>query len=233
VKACYVTLENILANLRHIEDTSTEIALRSPEQLNLRALEQLSDRWRDEVDRVLRGIQAVKQQEENRVIVPPTFAEAGLSNLCPNAVLYRNDQCHFDKVAVFLHRDSGIQEWACRLCGTIVSNASMPLTLERSGGAQVYITPVGFFKGHSARNGEGTWSCIWNKRSKRCSELFYRRRDLLRHMQEVHVKSQGNNGMFNVDLPADGREPNAAKCGYGISLVGDEMRMVKGSFIVT
>jgi hypothetical protein len=160
VKACYVTLENILANLRHIEDTSTEIALRSPEQLNLRALEQLSDRWRDEVDRVLRGIQAVKQQEENRVIVPPTFAEAGLSNLCPNAVLYRNDQCHFDKVAVFLHRDSGIQEWACRLCGTIVSNASMPLTLERSGGAQVYITPVGFFKGHSARNGEGTWSCI-------------------------------------------------------------------------
>jgi hypothetical protein len=49
----------------------------------------------------------------------------------------------------------------------------------------------------------------------------------------IEDESQGNNGMFNVDLPADGREPNAAKCGYGISLVGDEMRMVKGSFIVT
>jgi hypothetical protein len=109
----------------------------------------------------------------------------------------------------------------------------MPLSLEKSGRAQVYITPVGFFKGHSPRNEEGTWSCIWQKRSNKCSESFGRKRDLLRHMQDIHVKCHGNNGMFNVDLPADGRELNVAKCGYGVSLSGDELHIGAGRFNAT
>jgi hypothetical protein len=226
-------LENIVTNLRHIEAISPELALQTPHTLNLRALEQLLDRWHIEADHVVQVMQSVKHDEGSRIIVPSTFAEAGSSNLCPNAVLYRNNQCHFDKVAVFCHHASGIQEWACRLCGAIMSRASMPLLLDKSGRAQVYITPVGFFKGHSARNKEGAWSCIWQRRSNKCSESFGRRRDLLRHMQEVHVKGHGNNGMFIVDLPADGREWNAAKCGYGVSLAGDEMHMVKGGFMAT
>jgi hypothetical protein len=51
-------------------------------------------------------------------------------------------------------------------------------------------------------------------------------------MQEIHVKSQGKRTTFIVDLPADEREPNAAKCGYGVSLSGEEMRMLRGTFIV-
>jgi hypothetical protein len=50
-------------------------------------------------------------------------------------------------------------------------------------------------------------------------------------MQEIHVKSEGKKGMFIVDLPADERELNAAKCGYGVSLSGKEMRMWEGTFI--
>lgn len=221
-----------MAKLRHIEAISPEIALQAPDTLDLLALEQLLDQWHIETDRVIQLIQFTQPEEGNRTIVPFTLAGGSTSNLCPNAVLYRNNQRQFDQVAVSCHRGSVVQEWACRLCGTIVSRASMPLSLEKSGSAQVYITPVGFFKSHGARHGAGTWSCIWEKRSKECSDSFYRRRDLLCHMQEIHVKSQRNKGMFDVDFPADGRELNAAKCGYGVTLAGDEMRLGKGRFIV-
>jgi hypothetical protein len=211
---------------------SPEIALQAPEKLDLLLLEQLSDRWRAEADRVLRGIEAVKRREENRVGVSGICATTRSSNLCPNAALYRKNQCVFDSVAIFQHRASGIEEWACRHCGTTVSRASMPLSSGTSSKDQVYITPVGFFKSHSAGKGEGTWSCIWERRSEKCSQSFIRKRDLLLHMQEIHVQSQGKKAMFIVDLPADERELNAAKCGYGVSLSGKEMRMLGGTFIV-
>jgi hypothetical protein len=231
-QACTATLENITAKLRHIEATSPEIALQAPDTLNLLALEQLLDQWQTEADRVIQLIQSSQQEEGNRVVVPIILAQSSLSNLCPNGILYRNNQCSFDQVAVSCHRAGSIQEWACRLCSAIVSRASMPLSLAKSGSAQVYITPVGFFKGHGARHEAGTWSCIWEKRLKECSDSFYRKRDLLRHMQAIHVKSQRNIGMFDVDFPADGRELNPAKCGYGVSITGDEMRIGKGRFIV-
>jgi hypothetical protein len=205
--------------------------LQAPEKLDLLLLEQLSDRWRADADRVLRGIEAIKRREENRVGVSRICATTHSSNLCPNAALYRRNQCVFDSVAIFQHRASGIEEWACRHCGTTVSRASMPLSSGTSSKDQVYITPVGFFKSHSAGKGEGTWSCIWERRSEKCSQSFIRKRDLLLHMREIHVKSEGKKGMFIVDLPADERELNAAKCGYGVSLSGKEMRMWEGTFI--
>jgi hypothetical protein len=205
--------------------------LQAPEKLDLLLLEQLSDRWRADADRVLRGIEAIKRREETRVGVSRICATTHSSNLCPNAALYRRNQCVFDSVAVFQHRASGIEEWACRHCGTTVSRASMPLSSSTSSKDHVYITPVGFFKSHSAGKGEGTWSCIWERRSEKCSQLFVRKRDLLIHMQEIHVKSEGKKRMFIVDLPADERELNAAKCGYGVSLSGKEMRMWEGTFI--
>jgi hypothetical protein len=205
--------------------------LQAPEKLDLLLLEQLSDRWRTDADRVLRGIEAIKRPEENRVGVSRICATTHSSNLCPNAALYRRNRCVFDSVAIFQHHASGIEEWACRHCGTTVSRASMPLLSGTSSKDQVYITPVGFFKSHSAGKGEGTWSCIWERRSGKCSQSFTRKRDLLLHMQEIHVKSQGKKAMFIVDLPADEREPNAAKCGYGVSLSGKEMRMLGGTFV--
>jgi hypothetical protein len=50
-------------------------------------------------------------------------------------------------------------------------------------------------------------------------------------MQEIHVKSEGKKAMFAVDLPADERELNVAKCGYGVILSGKQMRMLGGTFI--
>jgi hypothetical protein len=205
--------------------------LQAPERLDLLLLEQLSDRWRADADRVLRGIEAMKRREENRVGVSRICGTTHSSNLCPNAALYRRNQCVFDSVAIFQHRARGIEEWACRHCGTTVSRASMPLSSGTSGKDQVYITPVGFFKSHSAGKGEGTWSCIWERRSEKCSQSFIRKRDLLLHMQEIHVRSEGEKAMFIVDLPADERELNTAKCGYGVSLSGKEMRMLGGMFI--
>jgi hypothetical protein len=194
------------------------MALQAPERLDLLVLEKLLDRWHADADRMLRRIEAVKAAPRS-------------SSLCPNAVLYRQDQCGFDSVAVFQHRAGGIEEWACRRCGATVSRASMPLSSGTPSKDQVYITPVGFFKSHSVGKGDGTWSCIWERRSEKCSQWFTRKRDLLLHMQEIHVRRQGNRATFMVDLPADERKPNAAKCGYGVSLSGKEMQMLGGKLI--
>ena len=95
----------------------------------------------------------------------------------------------------------------------------------------MYITPVGFFKGHSAGR-EGKWSCIWERVSGECSKQFKGRRDLLWHMQEVHVRRRESEEKAVVDFPADRREQNAGKCGYGVHIAGREMRMYGGQFVV-
>ena len=64
-------------------------------------MEQLSDRWRADADPVLRGIEAVKRREEDRVGVSGIYVTTRSSNLCPNAALYRKNQCVFDSVAIF------------------------------------------------------------------------------------------------------------------------------------
>ena len=225
-------MENILTSLRQLQDLSPELALRAPEQLELLAIEQLSERWRNETDRAIRGLEAVKRQGGKRTVLPGTFDERDSKNVCPNAALYRNNQCDFDQVAVLQPGVNAIQQWACRLCGTSISRASIPLLLGDSKSDQLFITPVGFFKAHSGCRGEGPWFCIWERRSEKCAQSFGRKRDLLYHMQEIHVRSQEKNGMLIVDLPGDRRVLSTAKCGYGVSHVGNEMRMGGGSFIV-
>ena len=51
--ACNATLRVIEANLQEFANITQVEELQRPEQLNLLALEQLPDRWRDKVNEVL------------------------------------------------------------------------------------------------------------------------------------------------------------------------------------
>ena len=225
--ACNAILRVIEANLQNFANIIQVEELQRPEQLNLLALEQLPNRWRDGANEVLRSI----RRSQNQGNATPVLVGSVSNGLCPYALLYRDNQCRFDDVAVALHSPDWEQEWTCKLCGTRVSTASMPFSSSISRRDHVYITPVGFFKGHSADR-EGQWSCIWEPVSGECSKQFNRRRDLLWHMQEVHVRRRESDEEAVVDFPADRREQNAGKCGYGVRIASREMRMYGGQFVV-
>jgi hypothetical protein len=228
--ACNATLRAIEANLQEFANITQVEELQRPEQLNLLALEQLPDRWRDEANEVLRRIRR-SQNQGNSTALTPVLVGSVSNGLCPYALLYRDNQCSFNDVAVALHSPGWEREWTCKLCGTCVSTASMPFSSSISRRDHVYITPVGFFKGHSAGR-EGKWSCIWERVSGECSAQFKGRRDLLWHMQEVHVRRRESDEKAVVDFPADRREQNAGKCGYGVRIASREMHMYGGQFVV-
>lgn len=151
---------------------------------------------------------------------------------CENATLYRLGLCRFDDVATTRPSTSSVQEWACKLCGQVVSRASLSASSAQSSSDQVYITPVGIFKAHATNGGVGVWSCIWQRRTEACSRTFIERCNFLQHLMDVHVKTQSGNGKIVVDLPTDDREISVARCGYGIRKGGREMQLIDGQFIV-
>jgi hypothetical protein len=181
-----VAIQNILMILQQISTVSTEDAIRSPETLDLRELEQYADRWDWEASLISKTV-------------------------CPNAVRYRQNLCRF--VDITEQRVPG-SEWACRLCGIVVSGASMPFSRSFPYEGQAHITPNGFFKAHTT-NGT-SWSCVWKGRSEECVGIFEGRRALLQHMQSVHMRNDASASRLLLDGPADMREQSVAKCGYGI-----------------
>jgi hypothetical protein len=228
--ACNAILRVIEASLQKFANITQVEELQRSEQLDLLALEQLPDRWRDGAIEVLRSIRRSPNQG-NATTLTPVLVGSVSNELCPYAMLYRDNQCSFDDVAVALHSLGREREWTCKLCGTRVSTASMPFSSSISRRDHVYITPVGFFKGHSAGR-EGKWSCIWERVSGECSKQFKGRRDLLWHMQEVHVRRRESDEKAVVDFPGDRREQNAGKCGYGVRIASREMHMYGGQFVV-
>lgn len=197
-----MAIQNVLAILQQL---STEDIVPSAEAPDLDPLERYTERWNREAELVSQSI-------------------------CPNAIRYRRNDCRFVDVAARRAGSTHENEWACKLCSRCVSAASMPLSRAFSANGKVHVTPNGCFKAHTTE-GEG-WACIWEGRGEGCGGLFGGRRDLLRHMQSVHVRDDVAGRKLGVDGPADVRERSVERCGYRVELSGRSMEIEGDGFVV-
>jgi hypothetical protein len=149
-------------------------------------------------------------------------------SVCPNAIRYRRNDCRFEDVAV--ERVGGGNEWGCKLCGRNVSAATIPLSRGFSVQGTVHIAPNGCFKAHLMEGEE--WACIWKERSEECRGRFGRRRELLAHMQSVHIRDDVAGKTLVVDGPADVRVHSLHRCGYGISILQASTEIEGDGFVV-
>jgi hypothetical protein len=197
-----LAIQNVLAILQQL---STEDLAPSAEAPDLGPLERYTARWNREAELIAQSI-------------------------CPNAIRYRRNDCRFVDVAAPRAGSTLENEWACKLCGRCVSPVSLPLSRAFAAQGKVYVTPNGCFKAHTTE-GLG-WACIWEGRGDGCAALFARRRELLRHMQSVHVRDDVVGRRLGVDGPADVRERSVEWCGYGVELLGRRMEVEGDGFVI-
>jgi hypothetical protein len=147
-------------------------------------------------------------------------------NLCQSAVLYRTGQATHGQLAVV---SSNPKRSSCQQCRSILIPSRMKIPgADRS--SCVAIDLSGLFRAHC--HIDNALTCIWQLRRPSCYGVFQDEKALLKHLLNVHVRSNGNGADIEVDWPADIRQGNIQKCGFLVRINGLQMQNQNGSLVI-